>query len=88
MLPPGQPAGQWHERVTARNFPPPWQAVELEDAFQIVDANGFPVAYIYFADATHQRTGSDRMSRAEARRMAVRIAALPELRQALRDPGE
>lgn len=68
-----------------RRFPAPWQAVELEDAFQIEDANGFPVAHVYFADATQQRAGSDRMSRSEARRMAIRIAALPELRQALRD---
>jgi hypothetical protein len=71
-----------------RNFPSPWQAVELEDAFQIVDANGFPVAYVYFADYVQQRAGTDRMSRSEARRMAVRIAALPELRQALRDQGK
>jgi hypothetical protein len=72
---------------SARRFPAPWQAVELEDAFQIEDANGFPVAHVYFADATQQRAGSDRMSRSEARRMAVNIAALPELRQALRDQG-
>lgn len=72
----------------AHNFPPPWQAVELEGAFQIVDANGFPVAYVYFADDTQQRAGTDRMSRAEARRMAVRIAALPELRQALREQSK
>ena len=72
----------------ARRFPAPWQAVELEDAYCIVDANGFPVAYVYFDDDAQQRAGSDRMSRAEARRMAVRIAALPELRQALRDQGD
>jgi hypothetical protein len=70
------------------NFPPPWQAVELEDAFQIVDANGFPLAYVYFADYAQQRAGTDRMSRTEARRMAVRIAAPPELRQALHDQGK
>jgi hypothetical protein len=69
----------------ARRFPAPWQAVELEDAFCIQDANGFPVAYVYFADFVQQRAGTDRMSRIEARRMAVRIAALPELRQALRE---
>jgi hypothetical protein len=71
----------------ARRFPAPWQAVELEDAFCVQDANGFPVAYVYFDDDAQQRAGSDRMSRTEARRMAVRIAALPELRQALRGQG-
>lgn len=74
-----QPAGRY--------FPAPWQAVELENAFCIQDANGFPVAYVYFADDAQQRAGTDRMSRSEARRMAVRIAALPELRQALRGQG-
>ena len=69
----------------AHLFPPPWQAVELEDAFCVQDANGFPVAYVYFADYAQQHAGTDRMSRSEARRMAVRIAALPELRKALRD---
>jgi hypothetical protein len=71
-----------------RRFPAPWQAVELEDAFCVQDANGFPVAYVYFADDAQQRAGSNRMSRIEARRMAVRIAALPELRQALREQGK
>ena len=74
--------------LPARRFPAPWQAVEFEEAYCIQDANGFPVAYVYFDDAAQQRAGSDRMSRAEARRMAVRIAALPELRQALRDQGD
>jgi hypothetical protein len=72
----------------AHHFPVSWQAVELEDAFCIQDANGFPVAYVYLADYVQQRAGTDRMSRSEARRMAVRIAALPELRQALRGQGE
>jgi hypothetical protein len=71
-----------------RKFPAPWQAVELEEAYCIQDANGFPVAYVYFADDAHQRAGTDRMSRAEARRMAVNIAALPELRQAMRRQGD
>ena len=69
----------------AHHFPAPWQAVEFEDAYCIQDANGFPVAYVYFADYAQQQAGIDRMSRSEARRMAVRIAALPELRKALRD---
>jgi hypothetical protein len=71
----------------ARHFPAPWQAVELEDAFCVQDANGFPVAYVYFADDAQQRAGTDRMSHSEARRTAVRIAALPELRQAVRGQG-
>ena len=74
--------------LTARRFPAPWQAVEQEDAFCIQDANGFPVTYVYFTSYAQQRAGTDHMSRSEARRMAVRIAALPELRQALRGQGD
>ena len=70
---------------SARRLPAPWQAVEFENAYGIQDANGFPVAYIYFDAYAQQHAGTDCMSRSEARRMAVRTAALPELRTALRD---
>jgi hypothetical protein len=68
---------QASRRVVRRRF---FRALKVCDT-----PNGFPVAYVYFADFVQQRAGTDRMSRIEARRMAVRIAALPELRQALRE---
>ncbi|MER2267057.1 hypothetical protein [Methylobacterium oxalidis] len=68
-----------------RRFPPPWRAVELEEAFRIEDANGFAVAYTYFTADPERRSSTGRMSKEEARRIAVSIAALPGLRAALRD---
>jgi hypothetical protein len=70
---------------TARRFPAPWTAVELQESFRIEDAKGFPLAYVYFADDLERRSVTGRMSRDEARRIAIGMAALPDLRMALRD---
>jgi hypothetical protein len=70
---------------TARRFPAPWTVVELQESFRIDDAKGFPLAYVYFADDPERRSVTGRMSRDEARRIAVGMAALPELRAELRD---
>ena len=67
-------------------FPAPWTAVELEEAFRIEDAIGFPIAYVYFCDNAERRASmAEWMSKAEARRIAIGMAALPELRAELRD---
>ena len=68
-----------------RRFPAPWTAVELQESFRIEDAKGFPLAYVYFADDPERRSVTGRMSRDEARRIAIGMAALPELRAELRD---
>ena len=68
-----------------RRFPPPWTVVELDEAFRINDATGFAVAYTYFEASADRRSVSGRMTKEEARRIAVSIAAIPELRAALRD---
>jgi hypothetical protein len=70
---------------TTRRFPAPWTAVELQEAFRIEDAKGFPVAYVYFALDRERQNVTGRMSKEEARRIAVNIAAIPELRRVLRD---
>ena len=68
-----------------RRFSPPWRVIELEEMFQIEDATGFPLAYVYFSDDTERRAVTGYMSREEAQRIAVNIAALPDLRAALQE---
>ncbi|WP_336491039.1 hypothetical protein [Methylobacterium nigriterrae] len=70
---------------TTQRFPAPWTAVELEETFRIEDANGFPVAYVYFSEDWERQNVAGRMSKNEARRIAVRIAALPEMQAELQD---
>ena len=71
---------------TTRRFPAPWTAVELQDEFRIEDATGFPIAYIYFCDDEERRASmAERMSKDEARRIAIGMASLPDLRAELRD---
>jgi hypothetical protein len=70
---------------TARRFPAPWTVVELQESFRIEDAKGFPLAYVYFADDRERQNVTGRMSRDEARRIAIGMAALPDLRMSLRD---
>ena len=71
--------------LTTHRFPAPWTAVEAQEAFRIEDANGFPVAYVYFAADRERQTVMGRMSKDEARRIAISIAAVPEMRAELRD---
>jgi hypothetical protein len=33
-----------------RRFPPPWSIIEHEESFAVIDATGFNLAYLYFAE--------------------------------------
>jgi hypothetical protein len=57
-----------------RRFPPPWSIVEHLESFAVTDVTGQVLAYVYFEDE-----GAERLTRDEARRIAVNIAELPEL---------
>jgi hypothetical protein len=70
---------------TFRRFPAPWTVIELQEAFRIEDANGFALSYVYFAEDPQRQDVTGRMSKNEARRIAINMAAVPELRSALRD---
>ena len=68
-----------------RRFFAPWRVVEFEGAFRIEDAAALPLAFVYYSeDTTHRAIGSY-MSREEARRIALNITALPDLRAALHE---
>jgi hypothetical protein len=68
----------------SRRFPPPWSVDDpdtklRQDYYIVRDANGYPVAYVYFEDEPGRRSAAHLMARDEARRIAVNIAKLPKL---------
>lgn len=65
--------------VTPCRFPSPWSVKELEESFVVQDAAGRPLAYLYFDDQPRRRLVIKRLSRDEARRIAVNIVKLPSL---------
>jgi hypothetical protein len=56
-------------------FPPPWSVEETDDCFIVRDANGQPLAYIYFEEEPGRRSAARLLTRDGARR----IAKLPGL---------
>jgi hypothetical protein len=65
--------------MSSRRFPPPWSVVEHTESFAITDATGRLLCYVYFEDETGRRQAMKRLTREEARRIAVNIAKLPHL---------
>jgi hypothetical protein len=61
-----------------RRFPPPWSIEQLGECFVVADA-GQKLAYVYFDDELPRRAVNKRLTRDEARRVAVNIARLPRL---------
>jgi len=51
-----------------------------------VDANGYPLAYVYFLGRPVVGTNPDRLTRDQARRIAANIARLPDLLRTGRMP--
>ena len=57
----------------------------MQEAFIIQDASVFSIAHLYFCDDEQRRSSTGRMSRDEARRVAAKMARLPELLQTERE---
>jgi hypothetical protein len=62
-----------------RRFPPPWSIEERAESFIVKDAAGQTLAYVYFEDEPQRAMSMRRISRDEARRIAVNFAKLPDL---------
>ena len=62
-----------------RRFPPPWSADERPACFIVNDANGQPLAYVYYEEESGRRTAAKLMTQDEARRIAANIAKLPNM---------
>jgi len=73
-----------------RPFAKPWKIEEQGESFQIRDAAGRILAYVYFEDEPTRRNFSKRLSKDDARRMAQQILRLPELVRIAKgiDPSE
>jgi hypothetical protein len=63
-----------------RRFPPPWTAVrESADTYQVKDANGVTLAWIFCRDDESRYSfGASKLTAEEARRLANGFARLPE----------
>ena len=57
--------------ATTRRFPPPWLIDERPESYIVRDATGLALAYFYFDDEPSSRTVTKRLTKDEARRMAV-----------------
>ena len=62
-----------------RRFPSPWTTEETEACFIVKDRNGQVMAYVYFENESGRRTAANLLTRDEARRIAIKVAKLPEL---------
>jgi hypothetical protein len=62
-----------------RRFPSPWSIEERQESFIVKDATGQTLTYVYFEDEPQRAMSMRRISRDEARRIAVNIAKLPDL---------
>ena len=66
--------------MTSRRFPPPWDIEEhSRSCFIVRDNNGQALAYVYFETEPGRRTAANLLTRDEARRIAAKIAKLPDL---------
>jgi hypothetical protein len=70
----------------APRFPPPWSIEARQESFNVKDANGQPLCYVYFEDEPQRQMSMKRLSRDEAFLVAVNIGKLPSVpRQILKD---
>jgi hypothetical protein len=65
----------------SRRFPTPWTIDEGTERFIIRDANGQALAYVYYEDEKGRRDVMHRLTRDEARRIALNIAKIPSYRR-------
>jgi hypothetical protein len=60
-------------------LPPPRLIDEHPQSFIVRDATGMALGYFHFEDEPSRRTVTKRLTRGEAKRMAITFARLPQL---------
>jgi hypothetical protein len=77
-------------RDASQPFGKPWKLVEHDESFEVKDAAGRHLAFVYFEDEPTRRRMTRRLSKDDARRMAQQIIRLPQLVRIAKgiDPGE
>ena len=68
-------------------FAKPWKLVEHKESFVIENAAGQPLCYLYHEDEPGRRDVTRRLTREDARTLAIQIAKLPEILAELRNCG-
>ena len=63
----------------------PWVAIEHPESFEVQDASGQHLVYIYFEDEPGRRRATGRISKEMARRLASQITKLPKYIAVARD---
>ena len=72
-------ASQQGDKKAPGTLPGLSYAAERQESFIVKDANGQQLAYLYFEDEPQRQLSTKRLSRDEARRIAVNFAKLPDL---------
>jgi hypothetical protein len=67
----------------SRRFPAPWRADKMPGGYVVRDATGQALAYLYSRDTEADARQAKIRTKDEARRIAVNVARLPELRSRL-----
>jgi hypothetical protein len=63
----------------SRRFPPPWTVDGLDAAFVVRDHGGQALAYVYYEEEAGRRAAAKLLTKDEARRIAAKIAKLPDM---------
>lgn len=64
---------------TQNRFRTPFSFEEVGESFVVKDADGNPLCYIYFEESEMRRHMTGRLTKDQARRMAVQVERLPDL---------
>lgn len=62
-----------------RRLPAPWPITDTGSCFRVSDSNGVALGYFYYSESEVVGTQAPKLTKDEARRLAVNFAKLPDL---------